>query len=763
MRHLDRRATKMPSTLRTDEVEQLRRELVDDATNLSRRSAQKRAPVDLRFFADPQLVDNLRMLTNDRCAYCETPLGESNPGVVEHHRPRQFAENADRRTSQPHYTWLAYEWENLLWVCKSCHRQKANKFFVDGPRGPVGAPIDTLRDTEEALLLDPCVDWAWPHLAFEPSGRVSGSTRQGTGTINLLNLNRRGLVSDRRSAFADLLNWLEENLSEVRLRRHPDARERWNEFSFDDPFPFGAANTIALLVGLGLGSEITLAEAISHLRDMPSSDRQAHFEAILNPPHYAPSDDFPRQLSLGPSLRRVLPTVSEMPAARSPVNRISIRNFKALQDLDIVLPEVVGGDPEITPCMIILGENATGKSTVLEAVALGLLGTYFIAELDDLVGGQLTPYEVIFRPDPTDRNFVTREELSIEIGFRDLGDRSKVEARSGSPSFEGERKPSRIVMGYGPRRYFSTRRTRRLRAAPYRVRSLFDPLATIPNPSEWLVRCKQSDFDAVARALREILLLDPDDFFERDGGSVLIDTAAGRMRLEDMSVGYKSVIAMATDIMRELLLHFDNLEFASATVLIDEIETHLHPRWKMRIVGALRRALPNVQFIVTTHDPLCLRGVYDGEVFVLRRRKGDQAIEQLVDLPSVRGMRAEQILMSEFFGLGSTDPETDAKLAVYHDLNSRLDDLGDADRQRLYSLQEELEQNLVIGDSIQEQAVAEALKRVEAETRVEPQRLALPKRADIVETILGALRNPNFRPARIGADDSQPGAQTEED
>ena len=48
------------------------------------------------------------------------------------------------------------------------------------------------------------------------------------------------------------------------------------------------------------------------------------------------------------------------------------------------------------------------------------------------------------------------------------------------------------------------------------------------------------------------------------------------------------------------------------------------PRWRMRIVTAMRNLMPRVQFVITTHDPLCLRGVTDGEVIVVRRNsEGD--------------------------------------------------------------------------------------------------------------------------------------------
>lgn len=221
--------------------------------------------------------------------------------------------------------------------------------------------------------------------------------------------------------------------------------------------------------------------------------------------------------------------------------------------------------------------------------------------------------------------------------------------------------------------------------------------------------------------------------FRRDDDNLFVVTAVESLPLAEMSVGYKSVIAMATDIMRELMYHYDNMEFAHAVVLIDEIETHLHPRWKMRIVSLLRRAFPKVQFIITTHDPLCLRGVYDGEVFVLRRN-ADNDIESLDSLPSIRGMRAEQLLTSEFFGLGSTDPETDAKMMRYHNLVVQGDKTGEVER-----LRGEIEATMKVGDTLQEQLVAEALRKSNIDPFAPLAKVTTRSRQDMLEDLLGTI------------------------
>src|SRR3546814_12515812 len=78
----------------------------------------------------------------------------------------------------------------------------------------------------------------------------------------------------------------------------------------------------------------------------------------------------------------------------------------------------------------------------------------------------------------------------------------------------------------------------------------------------------------------------------------------------------------------------------------------------------LREALPNVTFIVTTHDPLCLRGLGANEVMVLRRIQQDvrpnsedlpYVVDSLITIPSIDSLTIEQLLTSDLFQLFSTD------------------------------------------------------------------------------------------------------------
>ena len=103
----------------------------------------------------------------------------------------------------------------------------------------------------------------------------------------------------------------------------------------------------------------------------------------------------------------------------------------------------------------------------------------------------LRPAEMLHRPDPENWDEVTQEPLEIELDFALADESVQLTGNAVSPGFDGTRNTSKIVLAYGPRRYFSARKTRRFAAPAYRVRSLFDPLATIENPLSWLLSCDE--------------------------------------------------------------------------------------------------------------------------------------------------------------------------------------------------------------------------------------------------------------------------------
>ena len=127
------------------------------------------------------------------------------------------------------------------------------------------------------------------------------------------------------------------------------------------------------------------------------------------------------------------------------------------------------------------------------------------------------------------------------------------------------------------------------------------------------------------------------------------------------------MLDLAADIMSGFSEPSDDAHEIYGVVLLDELGAHLHPQWRMQIVDSLKETFTGIQFLVTTHEPVCLRGLDEDEVAVLERH-GD-AIQLVEDVPSPWHMRVDQLLTSRFFGLQSTvDPQLDAEFADYYDL-----------------------------------------------------------------------------------------------
>ncbi|WP_420862429.1 AAA family ATPase [Algirhabdus cladophorae] len=748
MLYFDRDAMAYPDFLDSSMVEKGRGIIATYIENMMSKGGQRRAPNLQKLLSEPALVEALYGGFQGVCAFCETPSEKPDAAWVGHFRPMQLAEDISGSTSLLYYIWLALEWENLLHICPDCARAKANKFYTQEPRGNYQDSVAQLRQTEQELLIDP----TWPDLSgriqFFATGVVNGADYKGRTTIELLDLNRPKLISARKAAIKDGVAMLMEGHLEAAPGRNGAEPHLLRPRTPSSPaLPYqGVVSNVLVNWALNNTQTEGLEDFVQLVSELDADTKQEMSDEILLPPLSEPQIESSVGMGFEAAKPETKPPgrprkpsrnlrLDTMPLADAQIQSVHIENFKALREISFTLPDSVpppknSSVTQQAPCMLVLGENATGKSSVLEALTLCLLGTSEMTELNDLLKDEdLSPEKMIHRPDTTDWDRLSEEPLRVEIGYLDRTEGSSLSGLAAAPTFFGSPKTSKILMSYGPRRYFRPGKSYRRRAPAYRVQSQFDPLTTIADPAAWLLDCKPAQFDAAARALRVVLMLTEDQYFEReptpDGkGRIVIDTPGGRTPLSEMSVGYKSIVAMATDIIRELFYYYDNTEFAHAVVLIDEIETHLHPRWKMQIVALLREAFPMVQFIITTHDPLCLRGMNNGEVFVLQRSPEDARVETLTDLPNVEGMRAEQLLTSEFFGLSTTDPEGDLAVEDFHRLSLKEDRTPEEDG-RLNEVNDFLKKRLGVGDTANEQLAAMAARN--HPVQIEPVLQRLPE------------------------------------
>lgn len=122
------------------------------------------------------------------------------------------------------------------------------------------------------------------------------------------------------------------------------------------------------------------------------------------------------------------------------------------------------------------------------------------------------------------------------------------------------------------------------------------------------------------------------------------------------------------------------LEDTPGIVLIDEVDLHLHPQWQQRIVPALTRTFPKVQFIVTTHSPQVLSTVPAESIRILNE---DGTVGK-VDYSE--GLRSDIVLRK----ILSTDPEPDLEINRKLDKYMRLVDAGEGLSEEAKLLRREL-------------------------------------------------------------------------
>lgn len=189
------------------------------------------------------VTSRLRALFHDKCAYCETDVGDDMD--VEHFRPKG---GVTGDATHPGYWWLAHTWDNLLPSCTPCNQSrrqhlatehmteeellslrlkepdtaygKANQFPIDGTRALHGHPLSV----EQPHLINPTVDDPAPILQWAQSGVYSvvlansgdqWSTTRALATISVFALNRVKLVQSRTKVLNLLRFQAERTLQEL--------------------------------------------------------------------------------------------------------------------------------------------------------------------------------------------------------------------------------------------------------------------------------------------------------------------------------------------------------------------------------------------------------------------------------------------------------------------------------------------------------------------------------------------------------------------
>lgn len=135
---------------------------------------------------------------------------------------------------------------------------------------------------------------------------------------------------------------------------------------------------------------------------------------------------------------------------------------------------------------------------------------------------------------------------------------------------------------------------------------------------------------------------DPHICFSSEKGALVYYDGASEKPLHQLSDGFQAALCMIIDLAyRSVLLNPSIQELSQnidGIVLIDEIEMHLHPAWQWKILDALQKTFPKVQFIIATHSPIILSSAKKASLFLMK------SPSEIIPLSSAYGYQIDDVL-----------------------------------------------------------------------------------------------------------------------
>ncbi len=559
------------------------------------------------------VLTKLKELYHGKCAYCETKAKDLK---TEHYRPKSL------------YPWLANEWSNLLPICSECNKAKAGEFPINGKR-ITEAPKDKNEwkvDSEILLselpqIIHPEVDTAENHFYFEKNGLIQGFTDRGKKTVSTLKLYREFLNNKRKILYDKYF---------YRLKK---SKDEFDESYFDDLLKETEKENEFSLLGIQMFYQFK-----SFLLNAVDSEiMQETFNPYSNEIKITKNALNIFNLYIH-KLLEIKPNETIDSIIPFGIRSFFIYKFQGIKELHIKYL------PVNTQWIFLTGENGFGKTSILRAILLGLIG------------------KKEFREEEIDEN--TRVVLKMI--------KPPIEFKQGNEELYKQQINEVDVNIFGS--HIHVPHTKAV-AAFGAVRTFLNPTGNkIPISANLFAKDKTDDLyvinienflekiddlkyryisDKIKNCIKTLVpnladirvVYDTDInkimtlYYEKDENGNILPP----VRFEQLAMGMRGVIGMIGDIIQRLtniqnLVGKDELisddlnnpfkgfEDLIGIVLIDEFDNHLHPKWQIMLVEKLTKLFPKVQFIVSTHSILPIMGAPENSVFMKVNRTAKEGI-----------------------------------------------------------------------------------------------------------------------------------------
>lgn len=170
------------------------------------------------------------------------------------------------------------------------------------------------------------------------------------------------------------------------------------------------------------------------------------------------------------------------------------------------------------------------------------------------------------------------------------------------------------------------------------------------NIQEWIIQRAQSsnryqskednreiEITTLLKLLNQIDERIDANFLEISGDNrVFIKIENQKRELSELSSGFTSIFKIIQTIIADYSYFTNEVQIANVRgiVLIDEIESHLHNEWQVKIIPLLKQLFPNTTFFITTHSSLVISQLEDGEAYRLQRETDGVVYGKAIAHPS---------------------------------------------------------------------------------------------------------------------------------